>query len=111
MNNIIEQLTEVLTSRKQVSPDSSYVAQLHNKGIDHILKKIGEESAEVLTAAKTLEYDNSQSHQDAVVYEMADLWFHSMVMLSHFDLEPMDVLKELERRFNLSGLEEKAARG
>ncbi len=108
MSDIIEKLTEVLSSRRQADPDSSYVAQLHNKGLDHILKKVGEESAEVLIAAKASEYDHNL---DAVVYETADLWFHTMVMLSHLGLEPADVLNELDRRFGLSGIEEKASRG
>ena len=108
MSDIIERLTDVLSSRRQADPDSSYIAQLHNKGLDHILKKVGEESAEVLIAAKASEYDDNRS---AVVYETADLWFHTMVMLSHLGLEPADVLNELDRRFGLSGIEEKASRG
>ncbi len=108
MSDIIEKLTEVLSSRRQADPDSSYVAQLHNKGLDHILKKVGEESAEVLIAAKASEYDHNW---EAVIYETADLWFHTMVMLSHLGLEPADVLNELDRRFGLSGIEEKASRG
>ncbi|MFK0571177.1 phosphoribosyl-ATP diphosphatase [Endozoicomonas sp.] len=107
MSDIIERLTEVLSSRRQADSDSSYVAQLHHKGLDHILKKVGEESAEVLIAAKAAEYGDSK---EAVVYETADLWFHTMVMLSHFGLEPADVLKELDRRFGLSGIDEKASR-
>ncbi|MBO9493241.1 phosphoribosyl-ATP diphosphatase [Thalassotalea sp. G20_0] len=108
MNDIIKKLTEVLSNRRQADPDSSYVAQLHNKGLDHILKKVGEESAEVLIAAKAAEYDHNR---EAVIYETADLWFHTMVMLSHLGLEPADVLNELDRRFGLSGIEEKASRG
>ncbi|WP_257266192.1 phosphoribosyl-ATP diphosphatase [Endozoicomonas sp. ONNA2] len=108
MSDIIERLTEVLNSRRQADPDSSYVAQLHNKGLDHILKKVGEELAEVLIAAKSSEYDHNR---EPVIYETADLWFHTMVMLSHLGLEPADVLHELDRRFGLSGIEEKATRG
>ncbi|WP_163369371.1 phosphoribosyl-ATP diphosphatase [Endozoicomonas acroporae] len=108
MNDIIRKLTEVLINRRQADPDSSYVAQLHSKGLDHILKKVGEESAEVLIAAKASEYDHNR---EGVIYETADLWFHTMVMLSHLGLEPADVLNELDRRFGLSGIEEKASRG
>ncbi|USE35341.1 phosphoribosyl-ATP diphosphatase [Endozoicomonas sp. SCSIO W0465] len=111
MSDIIERLTEVLSSRRQADPDFSYVAQLHNKGLDHILKKVGEESAEVLIAAKALGYEHKDHNREAVIYETADLWFHSMVMLSHLGLEPADVLNELDRRFGLSGIEEKASRG
>ncbi|WP_067518837.1 phosphoribosyl-ATP diphosphatase [Endozoicomonas ascidiicola] len=116
MSDIIQRLTEILNSRREADPDSSYVAQLHKKGLDHILKKVGEESAEVLIAAKASERDDAL-HQvqgkglDAVVYETADLWFHTMVMLSHLGLEPADVLNELDRRFGLSGIDEKASRG
>lgn len=111
MNDIIKQLTDVLNQRKAADADSSYVAQLHKKGLDHILKKVGEESAEMLTAAKALEYEHKDANRAAVVYETADLWFHTMVMLSHLGLEPRDVLHELERRFGVSGIDEKASRG
>ncbi|MGB1271938.1 MAG: phosphoribosyl-ATP diphosphatase [Endozoicomonas sp.] len=103
----MKQLTEVLSLRRQADPDSSYVARLHNEGLDRILKKVGEESAETLIAAKGTESGGSK---ESVVYETADLWFHTMVMLSYLDLEPADVLRELERRFGLSGIEEKASR-
>ncbi len=111
MSEIITRLTEVLNQRKAADSDSSYVAQLHSKGLDHILKKVGEESAEMLIAAKALEYEHKDANRAAVVYETADLWFHTMVMLSHLGLEPGDVLHELERRFGLSGIDEKASRG
>ena len=107
MSDILERLTEILNNRRQGDPNSSYVANLHNKGLDQILKKVGEESAETLIAAKAAEYGNSK---EAVIYETADLWFHTMVMLSHLNLEPADVLRELERRFGLSGITEKASR-
>jgi phosphoribosyl-ATP pyrophosphohydrolase len=96
-------LAEVLEARKQQTPDQSYVAKLYAKGVDAILKKIGEESTETVLAAK-----GGESEQ--IVYEMADLWFHCMVLLAYQNLGPADVLKELERRFGVSGLEEKAAR-
>jgi phosphoribosyl-ATP pyrophosphohydrolase len=102
-DQILNQLAEVLEQRKQQAADQSYVASLYHKGLDAILKKIGEEATETVMAAK--DGDNSK-----IIYEVADLWFHSMVLLAHQGLGPEDVLKELERRFGLSGLEEKAAR-
>ncbi len=102
-NQVLQELSKVLEARKQASPDSSYVARLYSKGLDAILKKIGEEATETVMAAK-------DGDPDKVIYETADLWFHSMVLLAHMDLGPEDVLKELERRFGLSGLAEKAAR-
>lgn len=103
MNSILSQLAEVLESRKQAAPDSSYVASLYAKGLDHILKKIGEEAAETLIAAKN-------GNANEIVHEVADLWFHSLVLLAHQGLTPEDILAELSRRFGLSGLEEKSAR-
>lgn len=100
---ILAQLAEVLEARKGADADSSYVAKLYNKGEDAILKKVGEEAVETVLAAK--ENDN-----DHLVYETADLWFHTLVLLAHKGLGPEDVLNELSRRFGLSGLEEKAAR-
>lgn len=102
-DDILAQLMQVLESRKQAEPDTSYVASLYHKGLDSILKKIGEESAETIIAAKGS--DDSQ-----IIYEMADLWFHSLVLLAHKELSVEQVLQELERRFGLSGLEEKASR-
>lgn len=107
MSDVLKQLAEVLESRRQADADSSYVASLHKAGLDKILKKVGEESAETLIAAKATEAGGQKSD---VIYETADLWFHTMVMLSHLGLSHEDVLAELERRFGLSGLEEKAAR-
>ncbi|WP_456375082.1 phosphoribosyl-ATP diphosphatase [Thiolapillus sp.] len=103
MTDTLTQLAQVLEARKDASPDSSYVASLYHKGLDAILKKIGEEATETVMAAK-------DGDKDKIVYETADLWFHSMVLLAHADLGPEDVLKELQRRFGLSGLEEKASR-
>lgn len=103
MNTTLQQLASVLEARKGADPDSSYVAQLYSKGLDSILKKIGEEATEVVMAAK-------DGATDKVVYEVADLWFHSLVLLAQQNLSPDDVLKELDRRFGLSGLEEKASR-
>jgi phosphoribosyl-ATP pyrophosphohydrolase len=101
--DVLRQLAEVLEQRKSQAPDSSYVAGLYAKGLDAILKKIGEEATETVIAAK----DGSA---DKIVYEMADLWFHCLVLLAHQGLEPEAVLGELQRRFGLSGLTEKAAR-
>lgn len=101
--DILQELSEVLEQRKTADPESSYVAKLYHKGLDTILKKIGEEATETVIAAK-----GGDAHQ--VIYETADLWFHSLVLLKHLNLEPGQVLAELDRRFGLSGLEEKAAR-
>ena len=103
MSDTLEKLAEVIEARKTASADESYVAGLFEKGMNTILKKIGEEAAETIVAAK--EDDDTQ-----LVYETADLWFHTLVMLSARGLGPEDVLAELERRFGLSGLAEKAAR-
>jgi phosphoribosyl-ATP pyrophosphohydrolase len=104
MSDTLEKLAAVLDERKQADPDSSYVAKLYSKGLDAILKKIGEEATETVMAAK-------DGEKDKIIYEIADLWFHTMVLLSQQGLAPRDVLNELERRFGLSGLEEKANRG
>jgi phosphoribosyl-ATP pyrophosphohydrolase len=101
--DVLARLAEVIEARKAGDPDKSYVARLFHKGTDAILKKIGEEATEVVMAAK--DGDPKQ-----VVYEVADLWFHSMLALSAFGLSPADVLTELQRREGLSGLEEFAAR-
>ena len=103
MSDILKQLAEVLEERKNADPESSYVAKLQSKGLDAILKKVGEEATETVMAAK-------DGHVDKIVYETADLWFHTMVMLSHQGLSYEDVLNELARRFGMSGLEEKANR-
>ncbi len=103
MSDVLNQLAEVLEQRKQETPESSYVASLYAKGLDSILKKIGEEATETVIAAKNAD-------QEQIIYEMADLWFHCMVLLADQGLSPDDVLNELQRRFGLSGLEEKAQR-
>ncbi|WP_020410702.1 phosphoribosyl-ATP diphosphatase [Hahella ganghwensis] len=108
MSSILTELGRVLEARKNASPDSSYVSSLYAKGINKILEKVGEECTETILAAKDAE--NTGDTRD-LVYETADLWFHSLVMLSHLDVEPQAVLDELARRFDLSGLEEKASRG
>jgi len=99
----LQKLAAVLEQRKQADPESSYVAGLYNKGLDAILKKVGEEATETVIAAK-----GGDTQQ--LVYETADLWFHTLVLLAHQGVGPEKVLQELERRFGLSGLEEKAAR-
>ena len=104
MSDILQQLADVLEARKNADPDSSYVAKLYAKGLDSILKKVGEEATETILAAK----DGDKEH---LVYETADLWFHTLVMLAQQGLGPEAVLQELARRFGLSGLDEKAARG
>lgn len=103
MNNTLMQLAQVLEQRKEQSGEKSYVASLYEKGLNSILKKIGEEATEVVIAAK--DGDKVQ-----IVYETADLWFHCMVLLAQQGLHPNDVLDELQRRFGLSGLDEKAQR-
>ncbi len=99
----LQKLAEVLEQRKQADPESSYVASLYNKGLDAILKKVGEEATETVIAAK-----GGDTQQ--LVYETADLWFHTLILLAHQGVGPEKVMQELERRFGLSGLEEKAAR-
>lgn len=108
MSKVLSELTDVLEARKQAAPDSSYVSSLHSKGLNKILEKVGEECTETILAAKDAQIDSSLNKE--LIGETADLWFHSMVMLSHLGLSSQDVLNELERRFNLSGLEEKASR-
>ncbi len=103
MSDTLTKLAEVLEQRKSADADSSYVAKLYSKGLDAILKKIGEEATETVMAAK-------DGKADKIIYETADLWFHCMVLLAQQGLGPDDVLKELDRRFGLSGLEEKASR-
>ncbi len=102
-NDTLGRLAEVIESRKGGDPDKSYVARLFQKGNDAILKKIGEEATETVMAAK-------DGDRQKIVYEVADLWFHSMLALSAYGLKPADVLAELERREGLSGLDEFAAR-
>jgi len=104
MNDILHQLSEVLEQCKGADPASSYVAGLYAKGLDAILKKIGEEATETVIAAK-----GGDAQQ--IIYETADLWFHTLIMLAQQGLGPQAVLEELQRRFGLSGIEEKSRRG
>ena len=100
---VLEQLREMLEARKGADPESSYVASLYHGGAPKILKKVGEEAVETIIAA-------GEEDREQIVYETADLWFHCLVMLAHFDLGPEDVLRELERRLGTSGHDEKASR-
>jgi phosphoribosyl-ATP pyrophosphohydrolase len=102
-DDILSRLSELLEARKAADPASSYVAKLYAKGMDSILKKVGEEATETVIAAKG-------GNKDELVYETADLWFHTLVMLSHAGLQAQDVLNELARREGLSGIVEKASR-
>ena len=106
----LARLAAVIESRKPANggdPATSYVSRLLHKGPDAFLKKIGEEATEVVMAAKDVDHGADSSK---LVYEVADLWFHSMVALAHYGLRPADVLTELERREGTSGIEEKALR-
>jgi len=103
MNDVLNRLATVLESRKGADPESSYVAKLYAKGLDAILKKVGEEATETVMAAK-------DGMPNKLIHEVADLWFHTLVLLAHQGLEPRQVLDEPDRRFGLSGLEEKANR-
>lgn len=106
----LARLAAVIESRKPAhggDADASYVARLLHKGPDAFLKKIGEEATEVVMAAKDADHGGDASK---IVYEVADLWFHSMIALAHYGLSPADVIAELERRAGTSGIEEKALR-
>jgi phosphoribosyl-ATP pyrophosphohydrolase len=103
MSDILERLAQVLEERKQADPDSSYVARLYAKGLDAILKKIGEEATETVMAAK-------DGDPVRITAEVADLWFHCLVLLAYEGMGPDRVLAELDRRFGLSGITEKATR-
>ena len=107
MSDVLTQLTRVLDARKQATAEDSYVASLHAKGLNKILEKVGEESVETILAARDAE---QSGNNEKLIYETADLWFHSLVMLSHLGENADAVLAELDRRFDLSGLEEKAQR-
>lgn len=103
MSDVLNRLAELLEQRKSADPTTSYVAKLYTKGLDSILKKVGEEATETIMAAK-------DGQRDAIVYETADLWFHTLVMLAHQNIQPQEILDELARREGLSGIEEKNAR-
>ena len=99
---ILQRLTEVLQARKQADPEQSYVARLYAKGLPAITAKINEEAGELVEAAG--------EPPDALIHEMADLWFHCLVLLAYQDRDVSEVLEELQRRFGISGLDEKANR-
>ena len=101
--DILVQLTAVLRERREADPSTSYVASLYDKGLDAIVKKLGEEATETVIAAK-------DGDRQALVHELADLWFHSLVLMVHQAVSPDEVLGELARRFGTSGIEEKAQR-
>jgi phosphoribosyl-ATP pyrophosphohydrolase len=107
VSEALEQLTAILAQRRQADPEQSYVAGLHHQGLNKILEKVGEEATEVILAAKDAE---SGGDRNALIGEVADLWFHTMVMLSHLDMDINEVMQCLDSRFGVSGLEEKAAR-
>lgn len=113
-NDTLERLASIIESRKPArggDPSTSYVARLLHKGPDAFLKKIGEEATETVMAAKDIDYGGSTPElQGKLVGEVADLWFHSLIALAHYNLRPADVLAELERREGTSGIEEKALR-
>lgn len=103
MSDVLNKLAEVLEARKQAEPDSSYVASLYHAGTDKILKKLGEEATETVIAGKG-------GVREEIIYETADLWFHSLVLLAHKNISPQEILDELDHRFGLSGIDEKASR-
>lgn len=107
MSEVLAKLTQVLEARKQAPPEESYVASLHQKGLNKILEKVGEEAIETILAARDAELSGDNSK---LIGETADLWFHTLVMLSHLGENAQSVLDELEQRFDLSGLAEKARR-
>lgn len=100
---VLHRVAETLAARRNADPESSYVASLHGKGVDAICKKVVEEAAETIMAAK----DKDRLH---LVWEVTDLWFHSMILLSEFGLSVDDVLVEFRRREGVSGIDEKKAR-
>jgi len=108
MSDVLQQLSATLEQRKQADPEQSYVASLHAKGLNKILEKVGEEATEVIIAAKDAQGGAGRTE---LIGEVADLWFHSMVMLSHLDVNIREVTDCLRERLGVSGLEEKAARG
>ena len=108
--DVLHYLGQLMQQRKAADADSSYVASLYQKGLNKILEKVGEENIETILAAKDFAAFASDEHRSELIYETADLWFHSIIMLGYFDLNPQVVLDELARRQGLSGLVEKANR-
>lgn len=108
--DVLDYLAKLMIERKSANADESYVANLYRKGLNKILEKVGEESVESIISAKNYQHERSEANKNDLIYEVADLWFHSIVMLGYFDLNPQQVLDELARRQGLSGLVEKANR-
>ena len=108
MSDVLTALQKTLEERKSAGADSSYVASLYDKGLNKILEKVGEEATEVVLAAK--DCDGSQAARKDLIGEVADLWFHCMVMLCQLGYDQQEVIDTLESRFGLSGIEEKSAR-
>lgn len=107
---VLDYLGKLMIQRKSANADQSYVASLYHKGLNKILEKVGEENIETIISAKNYQHDRSEANKNDLVYEVADLWFHSIIMLGYFDIAPQIVLDELARRQGLSGLVEKANR-
>lgn len=107
MSDVLEKLAITLEQRKNADPGASYVASLYQQGLNRILEKVGEEATEVILAAKDMQGDQGRSE---LIAEVADLWFHSMVMLSHLDVDISEVSDCLGRRMGISGIDEKAGR-
>ena len=107
---VLSYLGQMMAERKAADPDSSYVAKLYHKGLNKILEKVGEEAIETVIAAKDFKSEANEDHKNDLIYEVADLWFHTILVLGYFDLDPQVILNELARRQGLSGLLEKANR-
>jgi phosphoribosyl-ATP pyrophosphohydrolase len=107
MSDVLEQLAATLEQRRGADPESSYVASLHHKGLNRILEKVGEEATEVIIAAKDAQGGSGRTE---LIGEVADLWFHTMVMLSHLDVGVSEVTDCLRARLGTSGIAEKAGR-
>jgi len=110
MSDVLTKLARVLEQRKSADTEDSYVAGLYAKGLNKILEKVGEEATETILAAKDCQGQGQEEAKHQLIHETADLWFHTLVMLSYLELQPEQVLEELEKRFNISGLAEKASR-
>ena len=113
MDLVLSELRDTLEARKKSSPETSYVASLYSNGIDKILEKLGEETTETILAAKNFKDSGAEQkiqRKKELINEAADLWFHSMVMLSYLDINYDDVVQVLKKRSGVSGLEEKAGR-
>jgi phosphoribosyl-ATP pyrophosphohydrolase len=108
MSDTLNRIAAIIEARKGASPDTSYVAKLQHAGLNKILEKVGEEAVETILAARDVEQG---ADRGKLIYETADLWFHSLVMLAQLNITPAEIEQELERRFGVSGLAEKAARG